>query len=279
MLSDQELVLLDRHTTTTRQIRVDVDEWIQQFWLDFDLSNAVEVEQAVPLIAGRVEAASMRVAASTDMYLSSTIAVATGTTPRVLGVSIEDVATFALRGISSSVMYRRPMNAVFASLAAGVGVESARALGMERMRKIAATNIQLAKTHTARSRMRKEDGIAGYRRVLNGPKNCGLCIVASTQRYHVGDLQPIHPGCDCTVAPIIGDRDPGQVIDPGRLENAHGALEATFGKSDSGARQFASIDDEIIWYRDVLVVNQHGEIGPVLGVRGHSWRNADDYPR
>lgn len=279
MLSDAQVDLLGSHTETTRTIRADVDEWIQEFWLDFDLFNATEVDRAVPLIAGRVEAAQMRVAASTDVYLSSMIAAGTAGVPEVLGVSIEDASTWALRGVAAETVFRRPMTTVFANLAAGMAVDRAKSAGLERLRKIAATDIQLAKTHTAQRRLRNDDKVVGYRRVLNGPKNCGLCIVASTARYHRGDLQPIHPGCDCTVAPITGKTDPGWVIEPEQLDKVHATLLAEFGSEDASARTFSTIENEAVSYRDVLVVHQHGEIGPVLGVRGHSWRSAASYPR
>lgn len=98
--------------------------------------------------------------------------------------------------------------------------------------------------------------------------------------------------CDCVVAPILGDQDPGHVINTKRvapnvsptgetrsgvpvfsddqlinmgelLEDVHKAIEAEFGMSARDARR--------IDYRKVLLVEQHGELGPVLTVSRHKF--------
>lgn len=61
-------------------------------------------------------------------------------------------------------------------------------------------------------------GVVGWRRVLTGA-SCRWCQLISTQRYVSASSASFgHARCDCTVAPIIGDRDPGQVINDELLE-------------------------------------------------------------
>ena len=102
----------------------------------------------------------------------------------------------------------------------------------------------------------------GYIRTLTGRENCALCYVASTQRYNRKDLLPIHPKCDCGEMPIYGTQDPGQVIDEARLEATHDSIAQRFGTS---ARDARSID-----YSSIKI-QQNGELGPVLTVRGQKF--------
>jgi hypothetical protein len=54
--------------------------------------------------------------------------------------------------------------------------------------------------------------VVGWRRVLTGI-SCTWCATVSTQRYRTAESADFgHQRCDCTVAPIIGDADPGRVI-------------------------------------------------------------------
>lgn len=105
-------------------------------------------------------------------------------------------------------------------------------------------------------------------RELYGEYDCALCMVASTQRYHKRDLAPIHPGCDCIVKTVTADYDPGQVIDEERLERIHDLVEEAVGRADRSGR---AVD-----YRKIIIANDHGEIGPVLGFRGQRFTGPDD---
>lgn len=224
-------------------------------WRDRD--TARWTPQAVPLVAG----AQRQVATLTAAYLAALIADMLGTRPRPVDVAARTGRQ--LRPVDPDVLYARPIREIHRSLGSGRDFPDALDDGVRRLVHIAATDLQLAKTHAARDALDGDDGrIVGYKRVLTGDRSCGLCVVASTQRYLRGELLPIHPGCDCAVAPIIGDADPGQVINEDRLEDVHDAIQAAFGVSDRGGR-------DPIDYRDVLVVHEHGEIGPVLARAGH----------
>lgn len=67
------------------------------------------------------------------------------------------------------------------------------------------------------------DGIVGWRRVLTG-NSCRWCATVATQRYRTVESADFgHDFCDCTVAPIYGDSDPGQVINAAHVERLAGA--------------------------------------------------------
>lgn len=68
---------------------------------------------------------------------------------------------------------------------------------------------------------------AGWRRVLDG-KACEWCQVVSTQRYRTAESADFgHDRCGCTAVPIIGDRDPGRVVNRQLLDElkAAGAVD------------------------------------------------------
>lgn len=187
------------------------------------------------------------------------------------------VGAAALRGIDEDEMYARVLKSIAKALDRGRTVEQALDEGRRRFDSLVRTNLQLAKTHTAQAFLSRADenprnDVVGFRRTLsNNPNHCALCVLASTQRYRTGDLQPMHPGCGCGVAPIKGTADPGQVLDPELVRRVHDIVERDLGRKyvDPGGR----LGDA--HYRDIVIVNEHGELGPVLGVRGQFFAGPD----
>lgn len=76
---------------------------------------------------------------------------------------------------------------------------------VERMTREVNTDITLAERGATFVHTAGDERITGYRRVLGPGKNCGLCVVASGQRYSKSDLRPIHRTCHCTTQPTYGD--------------------------------------------------------------------------
>lgn len=213
----------------------------------YDADVARFVGQVAPVVlAGRRQTAAL-----TDSYLSSVL--------KSAGIKVpahKPVDTDTLRGVDVTEVLTRP----FVTVRAGIftnGIDAAKQAGVARLADIIATDMQLAKTHTSRNVFSRTGGVHGYSRVVSGGKTCALCLVASTQRYSKEDLLPIHPGCGCSVSPITSGSPWDQDAADARLEDTHAAVQEQLGVSDSGARA----PD----YRKVVVVHDHGEIGPVLG--------------
>lgn len=74
--------------------------------------------------------------------------------------------------------------------------------------------------------------------------------------------------CDCAVEALNSPRDPGQVVDSDQLELVHSKVEQLTGSVDRGGR----LPD----YRDLVVTNHHGELGPTLGFRGQHFDGPAD---
>lgn len=157
------------------------------------------------------------------------------------------------RGTTLGQVYHRPVATARSVLAAGGSHVQAVARGEARARSLVKTDLQLARTKTSKEVLSGTEGVNGYRRVLTGAESCGLCMHASTRRYKIGDLLPIHPGCDCGVLPIVGDFDPGEVWNRSQLEDLK--------------RQGVEPIETTVY--------EHGDIGPTLAVKGqHQLRDS-----
>lgn len=112
--------------------------------------------------------------------------------------------TEKLRGIPVTAVYSRPFGAYGAFINDGADKARAVEAAQASVTKLARTDLQLAQTHAARDWMEGDEFIVGWRRVLNGDKNCALCTAAASRTYRTSDLMPIHENCDCTVQPLWG---------------------------------------------------------------------------
>src|SRR5207248_3811639 len=155
--------------------------------------------QAVPIVQG----AQSGTATLTAAYLARIVAQMTSSPVAPPKVNPRTVTGDAVRKADPAEVYRRPFTQVYTDLSQGKSLDAAVQAGGRRLQNIAATDLQLAKTHASQQVLSGDHRVVGYRRVLSGDKSCGLCIVASTQRYRKGDLLPIHPGCSCSVAPLV----------------------------------------------------------------------------
>lgn len=179
----------------------------------------------------------------------------------VLGVQVAlDVDQFtgdALRGVDHRGTYQRGFSDVRKAVAAGRPFDDAVRAGLRRSLDIAGTDVQMAKVRAADSAL-GEAGVKRYRRVLNGSVNCGLCVAAASQVYRVGSLMPLHPGCDCGVAPMVSAADRAAV------EQADDTYRDLLEKT--GSTSTADL------HREKVDVVEHGELGPVLTWREHHFK-------
>ncbi|WIA95810.1 hypothetical protein [Curtobacterium sp. MCBA15_004] len=223
-----------------------------------DVDAAKFVTQVVP----RIESGQRQMAMLTDAYMARSVGQLLAQAA-VRGIA-SYATTLALRGIAGEQVFQRPFASVHSELAKGATMTTAVNAGRDRLRSLVTTGLQLSKTHAANRAMERA-GIEQYQRVLTGRENCSLCVIASTQRYRVGRLMPIHPGCDCGVRPLPGGSDE-QVINPTRLESIHSAITAEFGDTDRAAR-YIDGGKESGDYTDLLVTYEHSELGPTLAWR------------
>ena len=229
-----------------------------------DAAAAAFVAQTVPA----VQAAQQTMASLTSAYLAHMIASTAGGSSAPIGVSADVLST--LRGVDPAEVYRRPYVQVWTDIAQGKDFPAAVAAGGRRAASLAATDLQMAKTKAAQVVMQHDGRVTGYRRVLVGAHSCALCVLASTRWYSRGDLSPIHPACDCAVEPLFGGAQPDEIP----AAELHAIVSRDLGAnyvSASGAQGPVN-------YRDIVITHDHGELGPVLGVRGQHFTGPSDIP-
>lgn len=220
-----------------------------------------DIDRLVQLLIPQVQAGQIQVANLTAAYMNAVLA-ASGEAPQVSTVAREQI--LAARGVAPEQVYRRPANELYTALSQGKPFEAAVALGRSRLISLVSTDLQMAKVRQADASLHRS-GAQYYRRVLKGESNCAKCIITSTRRYKVGKLLPIHPGCDCDVAPVKGSNPP-EVLDTALLEATHEQIGAFAGIENRNAQS----------YQDLIVTHEHGEIGPVLSWRNQNFRGPSD---
>jgi len=189
---------------------------------------------------------------------------------RQLGITVPAERLVAL---PESLRYGVPLTEVLQRPAATVRYLSstdaprdvATSAGLARLNAIGATNLQLALRQSTVDVLSSTRGVTGYRRILrpylSRGGSCGLCIAAADRVYGTGQLMPIHAHCKCAVLPITRAGD-----DPG-LELNQEDLVALYGAAGDSTKAEAL-------KRTRYVVEEHGELGPVLVLQGQKYRDA-----
>ena len=267
MGAKQQAALVRAFSSVDAQIRNKVVAVVIQAANGLGSWRDADIERFTSAILPTVLGAQRQMGSLTDAYIRAMVGDMVGGIVRPSGTT--PLTGGALRGgVDPAEVYARPIRTIWRGLAEGKSLDVALAVARLRLEQITKTDLQLAKDHASRAILSADERVVGYRRVLTGSRSCGLCVVATTQRYHREDLMPIHPGCDCGIAPIVGTEDPGQLINEPLLEGTHAAIQDRFGTSDRSAR----MPD----YRDVLVTHEHGEIGPILSRKGDAFTGPSD---
>ncbi len=233
-------------------------------WRDADADRFAR--QAVPLVQGAQQALAGLVSA----YLAQRLSEQTGQS--VLAPAIPTSTVTGLRGADAAEVYRRPFRELWAALANGKSLPQAIEQGRARLVELADGDLQTTYAHANQAGMERfPEPVrpAGWRRVLQGESSCALCVLASTHRYTIADLNPIHPHCDCTVEPIYG-RDEVRAADDAMLERVHQAAAELTGQTDRSGRKTD--------YRQIQITHEHGELGPMLARPGDHFTGPSEIP-
>lgn len=260
--------------TLTGRLRAEVDRALEQRWNAMDSWRDADMARLLNEVIPYMTAAERQMVDLTNAGLAAAAAAAGGGAFRPRTPRYQDLTGSALRGVDPTDVYMRAQMVLNYQLSQGASLTEAITAGGNRLRSLGATNLQLAKTKTVAAHGRAPF----YRRVLTGGENCALCVIASTQRYRMGTLQPIHPGCDCGVEEIHGH--PAHVIDQSLLDFTHDEIDRRLGATDRNAQELALDDGRktssrgrpLSDFTDLIVTRKHGELGPVLTWRGDHFR-------
>jgi hypothetical protein len=234
-------------------------------WREPDI--AAFAAKVAPVIAG----GQRQVASLTDSYIAMLASITLETSVHPVGIPTKAVTDEAIRGVNVVEVFKRTGPTVWAALAGGASIDEAVQQGLQRALVMASTDLQLAKTTASQYALERQPRATGYQRVPDDGA-CDLCLLASTQRYHVGDLMPIHDRCGCDVEPLFADESSGgQVIN----EDLRSSLEekgVTVYRGDGEQSFYGTVGDAHIG----VAVEQHGELGPVLTVAGQQFTSEAD---
>lgn len=241
-------------------LRASIVQQLYALWFGLPDYRDAQMDQFLELAIPLVNAGQETSAVATTTYLQMQMELAGGNSDFEVPPFSEITGGAIRNGVPPEVVYSRPFKDVWTALKNGSTLDQAIEQGATRLRQLIETDIQLVHTNTSKRLLSNRNDVLGFRRVPTGAYTCALCLIASTQRYRKFDLMPIHPGCDCRVAPVIGENDTGQVLDQVLLEDIHRAIEDQFGFSPRDARE--------IDFRKIVVTREHGEYGPLLARAG-----------
>lgn len=214
--------LIAGHRAAMNVVRSKVLAYSSTAWTAQGGYRTADIDRLVSLIVPRVEAGQVQIAQLTSSYIAKVSSISSGTL--VLPSPVDRAMVTGGRGVDPLEVYQRPANTVYTALSEGVPYTEAVKLGGIRLGQLVVMDMQMAQVRQADASYRR-GGVKYYQRVLGGGKNCDLCILASTQRYKVGNLLPIHNRCSCSTEQMDVSRDPGQVIDSKKLANPDTQVE------------------------------------------------------
>lgn len=184
------------HKVRTRIVAV-----AQRTWRGLGSYRDADFDRMIATLVPRIEAAQQQVSNLTDAYIRKQALAEFGT---ARDGAVFNASTRNLRGVDAETVYHRPFASTYTALSSGKAVQAAIADGERRLVDIVSSGVQLSKTHSAANALEKSK-FTKFMRTLTGRENCAMCTIASTQRYHRGDLLPIHPGCvpgDSVISPV-----------------------------------------------------------------------------
>jgi len=237
-----------------------------------------DVDRIISRVTPAVQGGQMQSAALANAFVQGTAKLDGQRVGAMPGIDRDRVIGY--RGIPAAEVYRRPAITTYTALAGGKSFDVARAAGRSRMLSLVASDLQQARSRQSRDAY-AATGFEYTERVLSGRENCALCVIAATQRYRIGELQPLHPGCDCGERGMRASRDPGIAIDRDTLEDTHSEIWEQIGRFDRSAVDLGRSKTDakgrrISDFTDLIVTREHGELGPTLTWRQDRFTGPDD---
>ena len=158
---DPEDAILAQYLGAQGQLRASLLATLARMWAALtswrDADAAAFASQAVPIVQG----AQSGTATLTAAYLARIVAQMTGSPVAPPKVNPRTVTGDAVRKADPAEVYRRPFSQVYTDLSQGKSLDAAVQAGGRRLQTIAATDLQLAKTHTAQQVLSGERGVSG----------------------------------------------------------------------------------------------------------------------
>jgi hypothetical protein len=178
-------------------------------------------EESIPLFLNTMlptlEAGQRHAVALVDGYMANALErSAYGLNPRKL------IGDAVRNGVTPNEVYRRPFVALWSELKGGKLWMTANQIAIQRLRTTIRTDLVRTQNLAGAAVVYRDPKVFGLRRVLNG--TCDLCVEATNVEGYV--LQPIHPGCECGIEPVMTKPRPAAQAVP--EVHQHGELGPVF---------------------------------------------------
>lgn len=236
-------------------------------WTAFTEFYDGDAARAVADRIGRLVIASQRLAGrATEAHLRRQIALLNETLPNT---TIVDLPADLRFGADAAEVYTRPIRQVrFLETPEGGNVprETATETARARLERAALHDLQLARAVAAQQVLYRFPQASGWRRIIHPELGnvCGLCVAASDRVYQRINRMDIHPGCKCTILPIVGGLDPGGTLNAQDLQRLYEAAGSTASRALAAVR---------------IKTFDHGEMGSVLGLDGNPIKSPAEVKR
>lgn len=255
-------VWVDMAATTTAALTERTQVVASGLWAGFTGWYEPAAVAAVSTQAAEVSTAAQNaVSGAMAEYIGQVVAYLRGTA----GITIPRVSVPTIRnGVDLTTVHARTADTYRMTYAVTEDVTESIERAFARELELIEADLALAAREAQDAAMVALE-VETYRRVLRpelsqtGP--CGLCVAASTQVYRVGDLLPLHGRCKCKTVPIVGALDPAEAMNSIDLKALYAAAGST-----------TPADLKRVRYE----VNEHGELGPVLTVKGQRFTGPGD---
>lgn len=260
---------LAQHTAAREQLDQQTAAAVLAAYAGVNFYSQQAIDEAVEQAADTSDIATVLAAGMMAQYLASVTSIMSGEDLPAPSVLLPPLRN----GADMRRVFQRPIKMFRRKVSEGMPPAEAYAQAMRYAAGLTEGNNTAAMREAARqalTEMAGTAGITGYRRILrpelSKTGSCGLCIAASDQVYRTSELMPIHPpSCNCDVLPIVGAKNGAG--DPGNSFNNLdlGTLYADAGSTST--RDLAKVR---------YAVNEHGEFGPVLTVKGQKFTGPEE---
>lgn len=259
---DQLQAWSQREAAGAEQVAVTTQQSIWALWLAFDAWYASDqVDELAKRSVTILQPARQRVGDLGAAYIREILAGLRAVRRKAPAIDLPA----ARLGADLGQVYARPAEAYRLTYSLTEDPAAARAAAQTRLTSLVADDLLVARRDGAHEQMREAD-VEHYRRIVHPERSrtgvCGLCLAASDRVYSIKVLLPIHGGCQCTVAP--DSQAAGQTVKVDLEQIYRDAGGTTDGRALKQVR---------------YQVNDHGELGPVLGVKGQHFQGAGEAPK
>jgi len=236
--------ILEAHSASREALATRILAVLEREWSGLGSWDTRDVGRFLARVLPVVTAGQQVTARMVDGYVAAMLTEMTGERVNIVGLQGSDLS----RGVPYEEVYRRPFVETWLALKKGAEFAEAVEHGLNRTLEITDDDLNLSYRRASSTVMQAHPMVERYRRVIRPEASkggtCDLCGKASQNTYKDSDLLPIHTRCRCAVMPIVGAEDPAARMN---AEDFSGDVT------------------------DLPVIRNHGELGPLLQVKGHAF--------